>query len=69
MAASELLVTVSVGRSELSCAWSFGDMAVGAVSNLLNAALGATGAGLSSPHASVHTVHNPTTNKRLIFIS
>jgi hypothetical protein len=43
-------------------------MAVGAVSNLLNAALGATGAALSA-HAVVHTVHNPTTNKPLIFIS
>jgi hypothetical protein len=35
---------------------------------LLNAALGVSGAALS-PHAAVHTAHNPTTNRLLIFIS
>jgi hypothetical protein len=59
------LVTVSVGRRDASCAWSFGDVAVGAVT------VPAPGVGLAGAAvvpADAVTTHSPTANTRLVFI-
>jgi hypothetical protein len=55
-----------VGRRDASCAWSFGDVAVGAVT------VPAPGVGLAGAavfvQADAVTTHSPTANKRLVFI-
>ena len=61
-----LLVTVSVGRRDASCAWSFGDAAVGAVS-VLTPVVGLAGAA-DFVHADTIAAHSPKANKRLVFI-
>jgi len=55
-----------VGRSDASWAWSFGDVAVGAVS-VPTPEVGLAGAAVFV-HADTVTTHSPTANQRLVFI-
>src|SRR5882672_8441265 len=57
---------VSVGRSEVSCDWSPGDVADGVVS-LPTPGVGVSGASLLL-QADAAITHNPTTNTLLVFM-